>query len=119
MTGTALTQWAGNGVAGPEPGQSCRDPVGGAVLLVLTAPRWPGVLRCNGVTMVLGRPLSCSYHSRTGISAALRPGRRYRDPASGLEVCCLRGGNGRLTYARASLIAVIRESVTVAAQAVG
>jgi hypothetical protein len=54
--------------------------------------------------MVRGRSLPCSYHSGTGIGAALRPGRRYRDPTSGLEVRCLRAGNGHLTYAGQALI---------------
>ena len=90
----------------PEPGQSYRDPVGGAVVLVLTAPRWTGVLRCDGVTMLSARPLPCSYHSRSGFGKSLRPGQRYRDPLSSLEVRCLRGGNGRLAYAGQTLVAV-------------
>jgi hypothetical protein len=99
-----LTHWAGNGAGWPEPGQTYRDPGGEAVVLVLTAPRWPGVLRCGGVPMTASWPLPCGYHSRPCIGAALRPGRRYRDPASGLEVRCLRAGYGHLTYAGHALL---------------
>jgi hypothetical protein len=99
MAAEQLTHWAGNEAGWPEPGRAYRDPAGGAVVLVLTPPRWPGVLRCCGVPMVEGRLLPCGYHSRAAFGAALQPGRRYRDPASGLEVRCLRVGRGHLTYA--------------------
>jgi hypothetical protein len=83
----------------PEPGWSYRDPVGGALILVLTAPQSPGVLRCNGIEMVPSRPLPCSYH--TGRYAGT-----YLDDTSGLEVRCLRGGYGHLTYAQRTLASV-------------
>jgi hypothetical protein len=35
----------------------------------------------------------------------LRPGLRYHEPASGLEVRCLRAGYGQLTYAGQLLLA--------------
>jgi hypothetical protein len=107
MAAEQLTHSAGHGVGWPEPGQTYRDPAGGAVVLVLMAPRWPGVLRCGGAPMVTSRPLPCGYHSRTriGFSTTLWPGRRYRDPASGLEVRCMRAGSGRLTYAGQPLTA--------------
>ena len=89
----------------PEPGESYRDPVSGAVVLILKAPTWPGVLCCNGVAMVPGKPLPCSYHSGRRIGADLRPGVRYRDVASGLEVRCLRGGNGYLSFEQRKLAA--------------
>lgn len=98
--------WAGNGADWPERGNIYRDPVGGAVILVLKAPNWPGALRCGGVQMVASPPLPCGYHSRPGFGAALWPGRRYRDLASGLEVRCLCAGRGRLTYAGRALIVV-------------
>ena len=101
-----MTRLAGHLACWPVVGQPYRDPASGAVVLVLNTPRWPGVLRCDGVTMLPGRPLPCSYHSGTGFGAPLRPGRRYRDPASGLEVRCLRGGNGCLTYSQWPLIPV-------------
>jgi hypothetical protein len=86
-----------------QPGWSYRDPVGGAVVLVLTAPELPGQLRCNGVAMVPSRPLPCSYHSGMRAAAYLRPGWRYRDTHSGLEVRCLRSGCGYLTYGQRTL----------------
>jgi hypothetical protein len=89
-----------------EPGRLYRDPVGGAVVLVLTAPELPGALRCNGVAMVRSRPLPCSYHSGICAGAYLRPGWRYAEAASGLEVRCLRGGYGYLTYAQRMLSSV-------------
>jgi hypothetical protein len=95
-----------SGAAWPEPGQIYRDPAGDAVVMVLAAPTWPGVLRCGGVPMVAAPPLPCGYHSHPGFSTALRPGRRYRDPASGLEVRCLRAGRVPLTYAGRALVAL-------------
>lgn len=89
-----------------EPGRSYRDPVASAVVLVLTAPELPGVLRCNGVAMVPSRPLPCSYHSGICAGTYLRPGWRYRDAVSGLEVRCLRSGYGYLTYAQRMLSSV-------------
>jgi hypothetical protein len=83
----------------PERGQIYRDPIGGAVVLVLAAPSWHGVLRCSGIAMVASRPLPCGYHSRYAFGTALRPGLRYCDVASGLQVRCLRAGAGHLTYA--------------------
>jgi hypothetical protein len=97
VTAGEMIERPGARVGWPEPGQFFRD-LDGAVVLVLASPRWPGVLRCGGVAMVQGRPLPCSYHTGTGIGAVLRPGRRYRDPASGLEVRCLRAGSGHLSY---------------------
>jgi hypothetical protein len=85
------------------PGRSYRDPVGGAVVLVLAPPEWPGVLRCNGVAMVPSRPLPCSYHSGICAGTYLRPGWRYRDDASGLEVRCLRAGYGHLAFDQRTL----------------
>ena len=80
------------------PGALCRDPVGGAVVLVLASPASPGVLRCNGAPMVPSGPLPCSYRSDSWKGTYLRPGRRYGDIVSGLEVRCLRGGHGYLTF---------------------
>jgi hypothetical protein len=89
----------------PDVGQTYRDPTSGTVVLVITAPRLPGVLRCDGAAMIAARPLPCSYQSRTGITVALRPGWRYSDPLSGLVVRCLRGGHGHLSYAGRALTA--------------
>jgi hypothetical protein len=103
-----LTHSGGQGAAWLEPGQAYREQAGGTVLLILTAPLWPGVLRCNGVPMVAARPFPCGYHSRARIDfgTALRPGRRYRDPVSGLEVRCLRGSSGYLSFSGRALTAV-------------
>jgi hypothetical protein len=90
----------------PEPGRSYRDPVGGALILILTPPHSPGTLRCNGIPMVPSRPLPCSYHSGRYAGTYLQPGRRYRDDTSGLEVRCLRGGYGYLTYAQRPLASI-------------
>jgi hypothetical protein len=85
----------------PQPGESFRDPVSGAVILVLTAPRMAARLLCDGVEMVPARPVRCGYQPAAGLT--LLPGRRYSEPASGLEVRCLHGGNGRLSYAGRAL----------------
>jgi hypothetical protein len=82
----------------PEPGETYTDPATGAVVLILAAPAWPGVLRCNGVSMLRCRRLPCSYHSNKSGASDLRAGSRYRDVVSGLEVRCLRAGHGQLTF---------------------
>jgi hypothetical protein len=87
-----------------ESGEFYRDPIGGAVVLVLRAPAEPGVLRCNGVEMIRSRPLPCGYRSARVNATYLRPGLRYRDGASGLEVRCLRGGYGYLSFRRRPLV---------------
>jgi hypothetical protein len=79
-------------------------PADGCVVLVLNAPCSPGVLRHDDRAMVPSRPVRCSYVPDSG--AALRPGWRYHDPVSGLEVRCLVGGNGCLTYRGRALFAV-------------
>jgi hypothetical protein len=90
----------------PEVGQTYRDAAGrGIVLLVLMSPCLPGVLRCDGAAMIAARPLPCSYHSRTAITASLRPGWRFSDPFSGMTVRCLRGGHGHLSYGGRALTA--------------
>ena len=94
----------GKGTSWPELGRSYRDPAGGAIVVVLTEPISPGVLRCAGVPMIPGRALPCSYRTGTRVWTALQPGLRYRDPTSGLEVRCLCGGNGRLTYEHRELV---------------
>jgi hypothetical protein len=108
MAVAEVSHWAGNGAGWPEPGQTYQDPAGGAVVLVLTASLWPAVLRCGGVPMVVAQPLPCGYHARARIDlgTVLRPGPRYRDPVSGLEVRCLRSGVGHLTYTGHWLIAM-------------
>jgi hypothetical protein len=105
MTRVELTQEVGTSAQWPEAGQVYRDQVAGAMMLVLTAPALPGFLRCNGVPMVLAHPLPCSY-SRGAVRGALEPGRCYRDAYTGIEVRCLRGGRGHLTYDHLPLIAV-------------
>jgi hypothetical protein len=102
---TAVMPNTGRDLSWLELGETYRDPVSGAVVLVLTAPTWPGALRCNGVAMVPSRPLPCSYHSGRSTAADLRPGFRYRDVVSGLEVRCLRGGNGYLSFDQRKLAA--------------
>lgn len=102
---TQVVQETGNRTEWSYVGQTYRDPIRGTVVLVITAPRLPGVLRCDGVAMIAARPLPCTYHSRTGITASLRPGWRYSDPVSGIGVRCLRGGHGHLSYAGQPLIA--------------
>jgi hypothetical protein len=101
-----LSHRAGSEACWPEPGQTYRDPASGALILVLTPPCWFGVLCCGGVPMVASRPLPCGYHTGRRVGTALRPGRRYRDNVSGLEVRCLRAGIGHLTFAGRPLAAV-------------
>jgi hypothetical protein len=100
-----VTQSAATAVSRPQPGTLYTDTVGGAVVLVLTGPALPGTLRCNGTEMVPSQPLPCSYHygSRTGHNY-LRPGGRYRDVASGLEVRCLRAGADYITFGHRILL---------------
>jgi hypothetical protein len=82
-----------------QAGRTYTDARGQITVAVLVSPRELGTLCCNGEPMVPARPWPCSTPSdmRAG-SLALRPGRRYRDPLGRIEVRCLRGGDGRLTF---------------------
>jgi hypothetical protein len=80
-----------------RPGQILRDPRGRIVVLVLSAPAMPGRLRCDGAPMVAGAPVPCGAKpSRAG--DRFRAGGRYHDADTGLELRCLRGGPGELTF---------------------
>jgi hypothetical protein len=68
----------------------------GVSVFVTRAPDEEGVLRCDGDILAPQRPPACSARTGTG---TIRPGERFTDPASGLEVVCTRPGSGTLTFA--------------------
>jgi hypothetical protein len=69
---------------------------GGVSVLVTHTPDGAGVLRCDGEVLTPQRPPACSAQPGTG---TMRPGDRFTDPVSGLEIVCTRGGSGALTFA--------------------
>lgn len=69
----------------------------GPALLVMKAADTPGALRCGAAELKPHRPPSCWTPAVP--DGSIRPGDRYLEPVSGLEVLCTRGGNGILTFA--------------------
>jgi hypothetical protein len=103
MSATGMTPMRAAGRGIPQAGQSFRAADAGIVILVLSAPSVPGTLCCDGAEMVPTRPLRCSYLPQTG--AELGPGWLLREQVSGLEVRCVRGGSGHISYGGRALTA--------------
>jgi hypothetical protein len=81
-------------------GETYSDSAGRITVMIMVTPRKPGMLCCDGVPMVPARPSPCSASSDAQPpGSTLRPGQRYRDSLGHIEVRCLRGGHGRLTFA--------------------
>ena len=83
-----------------QAGETYTDAADRITVTVLVTPDEPDLLRFDGEPMVLARPWPCSASGGTQPtgSSALRPGHRYRDPLGRIEVRCLRGGDGQLTF---------------------
>jgi len=69
----------------------------GVSVLVMRAPDEDGILRCDGELLTPQRPPACS--AIPDKSGTIRPGDRFSDPVSGLEVVCTRAGDGVLSFA--------------------
>ena len=69
---------------------------GGVSVLVTRTPDEHGTLRCGDDVLKPQRPPACS--AAPAESTTIRPGTRFIDPASGLEVVCTRAGHGTLTF---------------------
>lgn len=80
--------------AAPRTGMTLGIP-GGVSVLVIRAPAGAGVLTCGGEVLLPQRPPACSARAGFG---TIRPGERFTDPASGLEVVCTRAGCGTLAF---------------------
>jgi hypothetical protein len=76
-------------------------------VLVLVTPQEPGVLRYDGAAMVPARPMPCGARVEAP-GSTLRAGQRYADSRGRIEVRCLRGGHGELTFEGDILTPVIR-----------
>jgi hypothetical protein len=75
------------------------DPAGALRVVVLSSPRTPGALFCNGSPMHPAKPMPCSSstYSRTSTSRAEGMSATLEDPESGLRIACLSGA-GSLTF---------------------
>ena len=80
------------------PGTRLRSAVDDTEVVVVRAPATSVTLRCGGMPMVTPEQVSTDravidarFADRTTI------GKRYLDDASGLEVLCIRAGNGSLS----------------------
>jgi len=72
--------------------------VAGGVCAVVTAtPRQAEELTCGGEVLVDERPVPCSMPVARP-EDDVRPGDRWRDRATGLELRCIRGGRGPLLH---------------------
>jgi hypothetical protein len=88
-----------------QAGETYTDAGDRITVAVLVTPPEPGILCLDGEPMVPARPWPCSAlgNAPPPDSPALRPGQRYRDPLGRIEVRCLRGGDGQLTFGDAVL----------------
>jgi hypothetical protein len=66
-------------------------------VVVITPPGEDGLLTCGGEALMPQPPPACSLSVRE--PGTIRPGQRFTDPVSGLEVVCTRAGHGVLTFA--------------------
>jgi hypothetical protein len=66
-------------------------------VLVISAPAEDGLLTCGGETLVPQPPPACSLPAWN--AGTIRPGQRFTDPVSGLQLVCTRAGHGVLTFA--------------------
>ena len=69
----------------------------GACVVVTSVPDWAEELTCAGEVLVDERPVPCSRPVRQPADE-LRPGDRWRDRLTGLELRCIRGGRGPLRH---------------------
>lgn len=69
----------------------------GVSVLVVRAPDEGGISRCDDEPLTPRRPPACS--AVLDKSGTIRPGDRFSDPVSGLEVVCTRAGDGVLSFA--------------------
>jgi hypothetical protein len=82
-------------------GGTFRDPSGRVVLTVLDAGSKRGWLYFDGKPLESCAPPPCGAPLDRGAdnpAAALRPGRRYWDAATGVRVSCLRSAPGALRF---------------------
>jgi hypothetical protein len=92
---------------GLTPGRILGDIEHRVVVVVLSGPLTSGRLRYAGAELVASRPIPCGASARRpDVGRALRPGRRYVDEPSGLQVRCVHGDPRPLRYAGRSLTPV-------------
>jgi hypothetical protein len=71
----------------------------GLRVVILAEPTVPGALEYDGLTLANCRPVPCSLSGRPpGVAHVNRSGTCYSDPGSGLELLCVQGGDGELSY---------------------
>jgi hypothetical protein len=79
----------------------------GLRVVVLAEPTVRGTLKCDAAALVNCRPVPCSVAGqRRGGEHPNRPGACYADVVSGLELLCVQGGHGELSYGGRPLHAV-------------
>jgi hypothetical protein len=82
------------------------DPSHRMILTVLDVGSTGGWLSFDGVPLTSCAPLPCGAPLDRGdavVASTLQPGRRYRDPATGLCFRCLRSAPGVLRFGGTSL----------------
>lgn len=85
-----------------KPGQRFKSAACEAEVMVIRAPAQPGELGCGGAPM-----LAADGGPRADLDPALaggaQAGKRYVDAGEQIELLCIRGGSGTLTWAGAAL----------------
>jgi hypothetical protein len=76
---------------------------GGVCVVVICEAESDDVITCAGAPLVAERPLPCSttYRHR---AHDVRPGDVLWDPATGLELRCIRGGRGPLVHGGRAMV---------------
>lgn len=81
-----------------RPGKKLHSAVCGAQVVVVRAPSAPVELGCGGAPLVEEAPAADrGAGPDRSLGEGARLGKRYVDEARGLELLCVRGGEGALT----------------------
>jgi hypothetical protein len=82
------------------PGSRWKSAVCDTEVVVLKGPKSEGELSCGGVAMLaMGAARPTVAAPAAGADAGSLLGKRYGNPALGLELLCTKGGTGRLEFA--------------------
>jgi hypothetical protein len=101
-----MTSHEREGMTTVQAGETYTDAADRITVTVLVTPEKPDLLRFDGEPMALAPPWPCSASGGAQPTGppTLRPGHRYRDRLGRIEVRCLRGGDGQLTFGDSVLI---------------
>ena len=83
-----------------KPGSRWKSANSAAEVVVVRPPKAPAVLACGGVEMVPAQPAAGAPATTPPAAAGgegVQLGKRYVDDESGIELLCVKGGEGALS----------------------